>query len=68
MKFIPWWWRIQSGVLIYFFALKLGPGESQSISLRFQPQQSPAQIQVLMFVYDEDGKNEETFLLNVLYR
>ena len=53
---------------IQFILFKLGPGESQSISLRFQPQQSFAQVQVLMFVYDEDGKNEETFLLNVLYR
>ncbi|XP_028394320.1 nephrocystin-4-like [Dendronephthya gigantea] len=48
--------------------LNLGPGESQNIRLRFQPQNNPIQIQVLMFVYDEDGKNEETFLLNVLYR
>ncbi|XP_046850073.1 nephrocystin-4-like isoform X2 [Xenia sp. Carnegie-2017] len=48
--------------------LNLGPGEAQSISLRFQPRQSAAQLKILVFVYDGDGKNEETFLLNVIYR
>ncbi|XP_076860027.1 nephrocystin-4 [Brachyhypopomus gauderio] len=43
-------------------------GESYSIGLRFAPSQTAGTQEILIFINDEEDKNEETFCVRVVYR
>ncbi len=45
----------------------MGAGESQNIGLRFAPHFSRETIEILVFINDEDDKNEETFCIRAAY-
>ena len=47
--------------------LEIGAGDTQNIGLRFAPTQSPGTIEILVFINDEDDKNEETFCVRASY-
>eukprot|EP00112_Aurelia_sp_Birch-Aquarium-sp1_P012360 Seg26.6 transcript_id=Seg26.6/GoldUCD/mRNA.D3Y31 product=Nephrocystin-4 protein_id=Seg26.6/GoldUCD/D3Y31 len=48
-------------------AIMLGGGQTHKIILEFLPQQFPGIVDVLVFINDKDGKNEETFGLKANY-
>lgn len=48
--------------------LELGAGEATSIGLRFAPSMSPGAVEILVFINDEDDKNEETFSVRAAYQ
>ena len=48
--------------------LEVGPGETTSIGLRFAPSQAPGTAEILVFINDEDDKNEETFCVRASYQ
>eukprot|EP00795_Rhopilema_esculentum_P007191 gene7191-12860_t len=48
-------------------AFLLGSGQTHKIILEFLPQQFPGLVDVLVFVNDKEGKNEETFCLRARY-
>lgn len=47
--------------------MEIGAGETQNIGLRFAPTQAPGMVEILVFVNDEDDKNEETFCIRASY-
>lgn len=47
--------------------IEVGPGESHSIGLRFNPQQFPGKAELLIFINDSEDKNEETFSISAVY-
>ncbi len=47
--------------------LELGAGQSHNIGLRFAPTQMPGTVEILVFINDEDDKNEETFCVRATY-
>ncbi|CAH1775289.1 unnamed protein product [Owenia fusiformis] len=47
--------------------LEIGAMESASIGLRFAPSQTPGSTEILVFINDEDDKNEETFCIKAVY-
>ena len=47
--------------------LEIGAGETQNIGLRFAPTQAPGTVEILVFINDEDDKNEETFCVRASY-
>ena len=47
--------------------LDIAAGESQTIGLRFAPSQAPGLTEILIFINDEDDKNEETFCVKANY-
>ncbi len=47
--------------------LEIGAGETQNIGLRFAPTQTPDSVEILVFINDEDDKNEETFCVRAVY-
>lgn len=49
-------------------AIMLGSGQTHKIVLEFLPQQFPGLIDVLVFINDKEGKNEETFCVKANYR
>ncbi|XP_048580949.1 nephrocystin-4 isoform X2 [Nematostella vectensis] len=48
--------------------IEVGPGASHNIGLRFSPQPAPAVTQILIFINDSEGKNEETFSITAVYK
>jgi nephrocystin-4 len=48
--------------------LDLGAGEQTNIGLRFAPSMSTGAIEILVFINDEDDKNEETFSVRATYQ
>lgn len=48
--------------------LELGPAETASIGLRFCPSMAPGYTEILVFINDEDDKNEETFCVKASYQ
>ena len=48
--------------------LELGAGETTSIGLRFAPSMSSGSIEIMVFINDEDDKNEETFSVKATYQ
>uniref|UniRef100_A0A8C9SIG7 Nephrocystin 4 n=1 Tax=Scleropages formosus TaxID=113540 RepID=A0A8C9SIG7_SCLFO len=49
-------------------SFQVGGGETHSIGLRFAPSQSPGTEEILVFINNQDDKNEETFCIRVRYR
>lgn len=43
-------------------------GETYTIGLRFLPSGSAGQVEILIYINDQDDKNEETFCVKVLYQ
>lgn len=48
--------------------LDMAAGEMQNIGLRFAPTHSPGSVEILVFINDEDDKNEETFCVRAVYQ
>ena len=48
--------------------LEAAGGATVSIGMRFAPCQTPGVTDILLFVNDEDDKNEETFCIKALYQ
>ena len=48
--------------------LELEGGASQAIGLRFSPVTQPGLSDVLVFINDEEDKNEETFRITAEYK
>lgn len=48
--------------------LELGPAETVSIGLRFAPSMASGYVEILVFINDEDDKNEETFCVKATYQ
>ena len=48
--------------------MEFSGGETKNIGLRFAPTQMPGTIEFLVFINDEDDKNEETFCVSALYQ
>ena len=48
--------------------LELPGGESASIGMRFAPTMNQGSVEILVFVNDEDDKNEETFCVKAIYQ
>ncbi len=48
--------------------LELGAGETTSIGMRYAPSMSPGTTEILVFINDEDDKNEETFCVRAIYQ
>ena len=48
--------------------LELEGGASQAIGLRFSPVTQPGIAEVLVFINDEEDKNEETFRVTTEYK
>ncbi|XP_070615119.1 nephrocystin-4 isoform X2 [Erythrolamprus reginae] len=49
-------------------AFQVGPGETYTIGLRFAPSQNAGQEEILIYINDAEGKNEETFCVKVTYQ
>ncbi|XP_013402548.1 nephrocystin-4 isoform X2 [Lingula anatina] len=47
--------------------LEIGGGEPHTIGLRFAPAQTPGMTEILIFINDDDDKNEETFCVKAVY-
>lgn len=43
-------------------------GETYTIGLRFLPSGSAGQEEILIYINDQEDKNEETFCVKVLYQ
>lgn len=43
-------------------------GEAYTIGLRFVPSSSAGKEEILIYINDQDDKNEETFCVKVLYQ
>ena len=48
--------------------LEIAGGEAASIGMRFAPSMSPGCVEILVFINDEDDKNEETFCVRAMYQ
>lgn len=48
--------------------LEIGGGETQTIGLRFTPVTKAGSVEVMVFINDEDDKNEETFKITASYQ
>ncbi len=48
--------------------VELGAGQVHNIGLRFAPSQSAGSLEILVFINDEDDKNEETFCVRATYQ
>ena len=48
--------------------LTVGGGETVPIGLRFAPQNRPQTTDIMVFINDEDDKNEETFCIKAVYQ
>ena len=48
--------------------VEIGPGEPHSIGLRFLPVMQPGTAEIMVFINDEEDKNEETFRVTVNYK
>ncbi|KAG2459473.1 NPHP4 protein, partial [Polypterus senegalus] len=48
-------------------AFETGGGESYTIGLRFAPSQCPGVEEILIYINDQEDKNEETFCVKVIY-
>ncbi|KXJ14289.1 Nephrocystin-4 [Exaiptasia diaphana] len=48
--------------------IEVGPGQSQHIGLKFAPQQMAGTQQLMIFINDSEGKNEETFSISAVYK
>ncbi|XP_060072495.1 nephrocystin-4-like isoform X2 [Ylistrum balloti] len=48
--------------------LEIEGGETQTIGLRFTPVTKPGSVEVMVFINDEDDKNEETFKIMATYQ
>lgn len=48
--------------------LEVAPGATESIGLRFAPSQSTGTAEILVFINDEEDKNEETFCVRATYQ
>jgi nephrocystin-4 len=61
--------RCNRGDLLQFKdpQLEVAAGETVNIGLRFAPAQTAGTIEILVFINDEDDKNEETFCVRVTY-
>lgn len=51
-----------------FLIFQLGSGQTHKIILEFLPQQFPGIVDILVFINDKEGKNEETFCLKANYK
>lgn len=49
-------------------AVMLGSGQTHKIILEFLPQQFPGIVDILVFINDREGKNEETFCVKANYQ
>lgn len=49
-------------------SLQVGGGETHTIGLRFAPSQNSGQEEILIYINDTEGKNEETFCVKVAYQ
>ena len=47
--------------------LEIEPNESKNIGLRFAPHDQVRMVEILLFINDEDDKNEETFSVRATY-
>ncbi|MGH0143729.1 UNVERIFIED_CONTAM: hypothetical protein FKN15_000794, partial [Acipenser sinensis] len=48
-------------------AFEIGGGETYTIGLRFAPSQSTGEEEILIYINDQEHKNEETFCVKVVY-
>ncbi|KAK1159555.1 nephrocystin-4 isoform X1 [Acipenser oxyrinchus oxyrinchus] len=48
-------------------AFEIGGGETYTIGLRFAPSQSTGEEEILIYINDQEQKNEETFCVKVVY-
>lgn len=46
----------------------MGGGETYTIGLRFAPSQNAGEEEILIYINDAEGKNEETFCVKVTYQ
>ncbi|XP_063173782.1 nephrocystin-4 [Candoia aspera] len=49
-------------------SFEVGGGETHTIGLRFAPSQNTGEEEILIYINDADGKNEETFCVKVTYQ
>uniref|UniRef100_K7F997 Nephrocystin 4 n=1 Tax=Pelodiscus sinensis TaxID=13735 RepID=K7F997_PELSI len=49
-------------------SFELGGGETYTIGLRFAPSQSTGEEEILIYINDQEDKNEETFCVKVAYQ
>ncbi|XP_034358363.1 nephrocystin-4 [Arvicanthis niloticus] len=49
-------------------SFQVAGGETYTIGLRFVPSGSPGQEEILIYINDQEDKNEETFCVKVLYQ
>ena len=47
--------------------LEMAAGETKNIGMRFAPSQNVGTVEILVFINDEDDKNEETFCVRAAY-
>lgn len=48
--------------------LDIGSGESHTIGLRFMPVMQPGAAEIMVFINNEEDKNEETFRITATYK
>ncbi|GFO41876.1 nephrocystin-4, partial [Plakobranchus ocellatus] len=48
--------------------INIGPGESHPIGLRFMPVMQPGTAEIMVFINDDEDKNEETFRVTANYK
>ncbi|KAL7978579.1 hypothetical protein Chor_005561 [Crotalus horridus] len=49
-------------------SFEVGGGETYTIGLRFAPSQNAGEEEILIYINDAEGKNEETFCVKVTYQ
>uniref|UniRef100_A0A670ZIN0 Nephrocystin 4 n=1 Tax=Pseudonaja textilis TaxID=8673 RepID=A0A670ZIN0_PSETE len=49
-------------------SFQVGGGETYTIGLRFAPSQNAGEEEILIYINDAEGKNEETFCVKVAYQ